>query len=158
MEYRDSDTDGIPNYPQGCDSGWDNSTLFDIGFFLESPDLPSFLVLQMRTLARIARRIGKQEDAAEWDSQSGQLLLRLYEHNWDGERFVSRLSRSHQTQEPQRSLLDLMPPVLGELLERSKFDAPVQALERDYLTEHGVATEMPSSPLYEADGYWRGPI
>jgi len=51
-----------------------------------------------------------------------------------------------------------MPLVLGELLERSKFDALVEALERDYLTEHGLATEMPSSPLYEADGYWRGPI
>lgn len=26
MEYSDTDHDGIPDYPQGCDSGWDNST------------------------------------------------------------------------------------------------------------------------------------
>jgi hypothetical protein len=31
MNYRDSVNDGIPDYPQGCNSGWDNSTLFDIG-------------------------------------------------------------------------------------------------------------------------------
>jgi glycogen debranching enzyme len=27
-----------------------------------------------------------------------------------------------------------------------------------HLTRHGLATEKPSSPHYQADGYWRGPI
>ena len=27
-----------------------------------------------------------------------------------------------------------------------------------HLTQHGLATEQPSSGHYEADGYWRGPI
>lgn len=27
-----------------------------------------------------------------------------------------------------------------------------------FVTEWGLATETPESPLYEADGYWRGPI
>ena len=27
-----------------------------------------------------------------------------------------------------------------------------------HLTPHGLATEHPGSPHYEADGYWRGPI
>lgn len=157
LEYRDSDADGIPDYPQGCDSGWDNSTLFDIGFFLESPDLPAFLVLQMRTLARIAGHLGKQEQAATWAAEAEKLLHRLYEHSWDG-RFVSRLSRTHRTQEPQTSLLNLMPLVLGELLDADKFAILAQILQRDFLTAHGLATEMPSSPLYEPDGYWRGPI
>ena len=29
---------------------------------------------------------------------------------------------------------------------------------RLHLTEHGLATERPTSPHYQADGYWRGPI
>jgi glycogen debranching enzyme len=26
------------------------------------------------------------------------------------------------------------------------------------MTPAGLATELPSSPHYEADGYWRGPV
>ena len=29
---------------------------------------------------------------------------------------------------------------------------------KEHLTEWGLATEPVSSPLYESDGYWRGPI
>ncbi|CAM3748391.1 hypothetical protein KIPE111705_23000 [Kibdelosporangium persicum] len=28
----------------------------------------------------------------------------------------------------------------------------------EHLTPAGLATELPSSPHYEADGYWRGPV
>ena len=28
----------------------------------------------------------------------------------------------------------------------------------EHLTEHGLATEPPTSQAYEPDGYWRGPI
>jgi glycogen debranching enzyme len=30
--------------------------------------------------------------------------------------------------------------------------------ENRFFTKHGLATESISSPLYQADGYWRGPI
>ena len=33
-----------------------------------------------------------------------------------------------------------------------------ESLQRDFLTEHGLATEMPDGGKYESDGYWRGPI
>ena len=56
MEYNDSDCDGIPEYPQGFDSGWDNSTLFDIGYYLESPNLSAFLVIQVNTLEKNCRK------------------------------------------------------------------------------------------------------
>ncbi len=29
---------------------------------------------------------------------------------------------------------------------------------REHLTPYGLATELPSSPRYDADGYWRGPV
>ncbi len=158
MEYSDVDHDGIPNYPQGCDSGWDNSTLFDIGFFLETPDLPAFLILQMRTLARISARLGNAENERHWLSQSDALLNRFMEHSWNGHRFVAKTSHTHEFEEHPTSLLSLMPLVLGDLLPAEVMETLTDILERDFLTENGPATEMPASAKYDPDGYWRGPI
>ncbi|HEY3607687.1 MAG TPA: hypothetical protein VGL06_09320, partial [Pseudonocardiaceae bacterium] len=55
------------------------------------------------------------------------------------------------------SLLELMPIVLGELLPRHIHTALAEQI-REHLTPHGLATELPGSPHYEPDGYWRGPI
>ena len=158
MRYSDSDGDGIPDYPQGCDSGWDNSTLFDIGYFLESPDLPAFLILQMNTLARISAALGDAENEKRWLSEAEALMERFIAHSWTGQRFAAKLSGSHEYDASPTSLLSLMPLVLGDLLPKDIFGALAAALERDFLTENGPATEMPSSPKYNPDGYWRGPI
>ena len=37
-------------------------------------------------------------------------------------------------------------------------DRLVENLCSDFLTENGLATEMPKSNKYESNGYWRGPI
>lgn len=158
LEYRDSDSDGIPEYPQGWDSGSDNSTLFDRGFFLESPDLSSYLILQMQTLSRIAQRLGDKQSAIRWEKDAEIFLQKLYEHSWNGKRFIARLSRTHEYEENPTSLLAVMPLVLGSYLDENKFSRLVAILERDFLTENGPASEAPTSPLYEPDGYWRGPI
>jgi len=158
MEYRDSDGDGIPDYPQGCDGGGDNSTMFDIGYFLEAPDLSAFLVLQMQTLSKIAEKLQDSSSRKHWLDQADLLLEKLYKHSWNGERFIAKLSRTHKFVENPTSLGVLLPIVLGEYLDKEKFDKLVDILERDFLTEHGPATEALKSPNYENDSYWRGPI
>jgi glycogen debranching enzyme len=158
MVFRDSDADGIPEYPQGCDSGWDNATLFDIGYFLEAPDLSAYLVLQMKCLAEISGKIGNVKNEQYWQQRAENLLHQLYTHSWNGERFIARLSGSHEFAENPTSLLALMPIVLGEYLDQEKFDRLVDILQRDFLTANGPATEAPESTDYEADSYWRGPI
>ena len=157
-ENSDSDRDGIPEYPMGCDSGWDNSTLFDLGYFVETPDLPTFLVLQMNTLARIARRLGNEDAAASWEKKAKVMLDCLIEHSWNGEHFVAKLSHTHEHQENPTSLLALMPIVLADMLPKDILDKQVKILEENFLTDNGLATEMPSSREYNHDGYWRGPI
>lgn len=158
LNYSDTDNDGIPDYPQGCDSGWDNSTLFDMGFYVETPDLPAYLIMQMNTLARISRKLGDEEKAKDWDKKAKEMLDRFIAHSWNGERFVPKLSISHEQQENPTSLLSLMPLVLGDLLPKDIFDKLVKVLKRDFITDVGLATEMPTSPEYNPDGYWRGPI
>lgn len=158
MNYRDSDNDGVPEYPQGCDSGWDNSTLFDVGYFLESPDLPAFLILQMNVLSRISNKLDNKENASYWSNEALDLTKRLYEHSWSNDRFMAPLSGSHVKNENPTSLLSLMPIVLGDKLEKDKLEKLVKILKKDFITDRGLATESPKSDLYISDGYWRGPI
>ena len=71
---------------------------------------------------------------------------------------MAKLSRSHEYEANPTSLLSLMPLVLGELLPAPIREKLVAVLKRDFLTDNGPATEMPASPKYDPDGYWRGPI
>jgi hypothetical protein len=156
--FRDSDGDGLPEYPHGYDSGWDNSTCFDGGFFIESPDLSAYLVLQMGALSRMARELGDSDAASAWARRADTLVEKLLSHFWKDGGLVTNPSGSHEFRERPTSLLPLMTIALGAGLEKTKFDSLVDSLERDFLTEKGPATERPDSPWYQGDGYWRGPI
>ena len=159
MKNRDSDGDGVPNYlVAGNDSGWDNATLFDIGTELESPDLSAYLILQMKCLERVARKLDQPEAAEQWKSRADKLKADFLRHSWDGEQFVAKLSKTHTFDPEPTSLLSLMPLVLGEQLDAFQFKKLAARLEKEFLTEHGLATEQVRSPKYQSAGYWRGPI
>ena len=158
LTFQDSDQDGIPQYNHGNDSGWDNSTIFHKGTPVESPDLSSFLVLQMEVLAEIACKLGKNDEARKWMNESQALLDRMLDHFWDGQRFVAKRSGTHEIIESD-SLVLYIPLILGnrlppEILNKLADDITTKG----FLTEYGLATEQPDSPFYKEDGYWRGPI
>lgn len=167
MEYRDYDKDGIPAYPMGCDCGWDNASAFDIGYFVESPDLPAYLMLQMDTLARVAGILGEEDKAGDkalwqerkrgWEKKKADLEKAFYAHCWEKDRFVTKKSGAHEYVK-DASLLNLMPLVLGGQLKKEYRDPLIKRLKEEFLTENGLATESPYSDKYESDGYWRGPI
>ena len=121
---------------------------------VQSADLAAFLVLQLKELARLAAELG--EPAQSWDRQADDLLAAMLAELWDGTRFVSRGVVSG-TLRGGSSLLELMPVVLGEHLPADVFERLCDGITR-HLTAVGPATELPTSPYYEADGYWRGPV
>jgi glycogen debranching enzyme len=158
FEHRVYGDDGIPSYNHGNDSGWDNATTFGVGVPVQSPDLLAFLALQMQALARIARRIGRHDEAAGWTRRAGATVRTLCDRFWIEDRFVARDTLTGRVIDSQ-SLLTFIPLVLGDLLPKALRDTAVRRLlDGGYLTAHGPATEPPGSPDYEADGYWRGPI
>ncbi|MFI6151304.1 amylo-alpha-1,6-glucosidase [Kitasatospora sp. NPDC051170] len=146
----------LPHYHHGNDSGWDNATTFDSRRLVEAPDLASFLVLQLKELARMAGELDRAEEADEFTTLADTVLAALLDRLWDGDRFLARSPHTGTTTH-SRSLLDLMPIVLGEHLPES-IGAKLADRIHGHLTDHGLATEHPASPFYEADGYWRGPI
>ena len=158
--HRDSDDDGLPEYRHGNDSGWDNATVFDKGFPVCGADLQAFLVLQMETLARLAERLGRREDAQEWNQRADDHLELMIEKLWDGDQFHCKKAGTYEYVEEGDCMLNHMPIVLGDRLPEDIREKIAKALEPEgrFVTEYGPATESPASSRYLESGYWRGPI
>jgi hypothetical protein len=146
----------LPHYQHGNDSGWDNATTFDGRRVLITADLAAFLVLQLAELAELAKDLGEPDAADRHLGTADAVQDALLEELWSGGRFRSRSPHSGEMS-ASRSLLDLMPIVLGERLPREVADRLAERIA-EHLTPHGLATEHTGSPHYLSDGYWRGPI
>ncbi len=155
QSFRCQGPHGLPEYYHGNDSGWDNGTVFDAGTPATAPDCAAFLSLQMETLARLAQALGRNDEAAHWQTQSEHLrerLLRL----WDGRRFRV-ITRYGTSCEASDSVFTCLPIILGRRLPEAMRAGLTDEICR-HLTPWGPATEHPASRLYDAKGYWRGPI
>ncbi|GAA0336380.1 hypothetical protein NE235_25190 [Actinoallomurus spadix] len=148
--------ESLPHYQHGNDSGWDNATTFDPDHVIQTSDLAAFLVLQMRELADLATELGRADDAAGWRRAADRMRDDLLRQLWTGERFVARAVGSGRTWAGS-SLLDLVAIVLGEDLPPEPRATLAERIEA-HLTPYGLASELPTSGHYRADGYWRGPI
>ncbi|MEU7870362.1 glycogen debranching protein [Dactylosporangium sp. NPDC049140] len=156
LDTRRGPGEELPHYQHGNDSGWDNATTFDLERVVQSADLAAFLVLQLRELADLAESLDRGGDAARWAAAAHRLCAAMLDRLWDGERFAARSVTTGRTWTSD-SLLDLMAIALGDGLPAQVRDT-LAARIRMHLTAFGPATELPTSPHYEADGYWRGPI
>jgi len=146
----------LPHYQHGNDSGWDNATTFDPERLIVTADLAAFLILQLRELADLAAELDRPDDARRWTRTADATQSAMLDRLWTGERFVARGVHSDDRW-TSSSLLDLMPVVLGEHLPESVSSVLAAHIEA-HLTPYGLATELPTSPHYRSDGYWRGPI
>jgi glycogen debranching enzyme len=159
FDHRDDDHDAIPQYNHGNDSGWDNGTVFEVGPPVEGPDLTAYIIIQMEVLADVADILGKTNESDSWKSRAKILLGLLHSHSWRGDRFVAPRSGDHDVFESD-CLLPFLPIVLGQRLRKEVLATLIAGLKEEgrFLTKHGLATESVKSPLYQSDGYWRGPI
>ncbi|MFJ8085242.1 amylo-alpha-1,6-glucosidase [Streptomyces sp. NPDC096205] len=146
----------LPHYQHGNDSGWDNATTFDPERVAVTADLAAFLTLQLHELADLAAHLDMPDEARRWTRTARATQEAMLDQLWTGDRFVAQGVGSGDTWH-SRSLLDLVPIVLGEHLPDEISGVLAERIEA-HLTPYGLATELPTSPHYLADGYWRGPI
>ena len=160
FKYTDYSDKGLPSYNHGNDAGWDNSTIFDLGAPLQSPDLLSFLILQMKVLSKIAEMIGYYDKKDYWLKRVKQNLEKLIDNFWTGSNFIPLKKGHSQKDFKGDSLIMFVPLILGEILPLNIRESLLNGLkEKDrFLTDYGLATESTSSDYYKKDGYWRGPI
>ncbi len=144
----------LAHYQHGNDSGWDNATVFDLDRVVEAPDLAAFLVVQLDVLASLSRELDRPHE--EWERESREILAALLTTLWTPDGFVAVGALSGRPSGTS-SLLTLLPLLLGERLP-DEVGRTMVAKVREHLTPHGLATEPVTSPAYEPDGCWRGPI
>ena len=144
----------LPYYQHGNDSGWDNATTFDRDRVIESPDLAAFVVVQLDVVAGLARELGRP--TKRWLEAREEVLNALLSQLWTADGFVA-IGALTDRASTTTSLLGLLPLVLGERLPDEVRRAMAEQV-LGHLTEYGLATELPTSPHYQDDGYWRGPV
>jgi hypothetical protein len=155
LDHRRAAGSALPFYEHGNDSGWDNSTVFDLDRVIESPDLAAFLVLQLEALAEVAAEIAPA-DVEMWRAEARAIATAMAECLWDGKRMFARSAALHRPA-ASTSLLTTLPLLAAEAIPSEAIPSLIEKV-RAHLTAHGLATELVDSPNYESDGYWRGPI
>ena len=154
LEHRVLPGETLPYYLHGNDSGWDNSTVFDRGVPLMTPDLSAYLVLQMDALRELADRLG-EPGGEDWALKADRLSARLLDELWHEDHFVAKHASGERVY--SKSLLHHLPVVLAGRLPKEVLNALAENIA-PFVTDYGLATERPDSEHYRADGYWRGPV
>lgn len=156
LNYRMSDL-GLPYYTHGNDSGWDNASVFHQELPVISPDLSAYLIQQLDCLASWAEQLGK-DDSLHWQQLADQFTEQLLAQLYDGEQFVARSYRTGEVIEERQSLLLRLPLVISYRLPERIVGQLVQQLINQFEGPFGLRTEAITSPHYQVDGYWLGPI
>lgn len=158
FEHNDDDKDGIVQYTHPYSSGLDNNPLWDHGLPVESPDINTYLVIQMNSLAKMAELIGKNDEAKEWRGKADDLTQRMIERLWDAE--VGTFNALHDEKPiPVLTPFNLYPMWTGQLPKEinKKLLAHLQD-PSEFWGRFAVPTVAYNDPAYSADKMWRGPV
>ncbi len=157
FEKNDDDHDGICQYNHPFSSGLDDSPLWDSGMPIESPDLNTYLCLQMDSLAHIALIIGEDADAEMWTRRADAIAQKMIEHFWDADAGVFWAMRQGQ---PIKVLtpFNLFPLLTGRL-PREIVERLIAHLKNpaEFWTSFPLPTVARSDPNYDPNQMWRGP-
>ncbi len=156
FEKNDGDGDGIIQYNHPY-MGSDDSPLWDEGMPVESPDINTYLVMQMDALARIAEIIGETQDAPMWRQRAAELTQRMIDHFWDPEAGLFWAMKDHKPIHTV-TLFNLYPLLTGRLPK----EIEARLIEHltnpnEFWTPYPLPTVSASDPKFDADQMWRGP-
>ncbi len=157
FEKNDYNNNGLCQYNHPNSSGLDDSPLWDEGMPVESPDLNTYLYLQMEALARIADHIGLADDAKQWQAGARAVVKRMIDKMWDEEAGVFWALRAEQ---PVRILtpFSLYPFATGRLPPRITNRLIAHLTNPDeFWTHYPIPTVAQSDPNYDPEQMWRGP-
>ncbi len=157
FEKNDDDRDGIVQYNHGFSSGLDDSPLWDEGVPVESPELNTYLVMQIDALAQIAEMLGLGDDATQWRAHADDLTQKIIAHFWDEQAGVFWATRNHK---PIRVLTPFnLYPLLTGRMPRAINDRLVAHLTNpeEFWTAYPIPTVARNDPKCDPNTMWRGP-
>ena len=157
FEHNDLDGNGLCEYQHPFSSGLDDSPLWDDGMPVESPDLNTYLYLQQEALAKIARAIGKDEDAEMWQRRADEMARRMIDLAWDPKNGLFWASRNG-SRVNVRTPFNLFPLITGQMpSDISERLVAHLTDERQFWSRYPVPTVAMDDPKYDPFKMWRGP-
>jgi len=158
FSMNDDDVDGLVQYNHPYSSGMDDNPTWDYGMPVESPDLNTYLCVQMQSLADIAEALGLQGDAAMWRKRSKAIVKRMIEDLWDEDSGLFRPSCEGKPI-PVVSPICLFPLWTGELPDSlSKRLIAHLADPKEFWGDYPIPSVARNDPHYEPTVMWRGPV
>jgi len=153
----DRDNNGLCEYGHPFSSGLDDSPLWDKGVPVESPDLNTYLVMQMDALAKMANVLGLYKDAATWSDRADQLARRMLEVMWDEDAGLFRARHNGESVQT-RTPFSLFPLLTGRMA-RTVCDRLVDNLTdtRSFWPHYPVPSVALDDSAYNPLQMWRGP-
>ncbi|MEM8529605.1 MAG: trehalase family glycosidase [Chloroflexota bacterium] len=154
----DDDSDGIVQYSHPFSSGLDDSPLWDVGMPVEAVDLNTYLCIQMESLGKMARILGRGREAEMWDRKSVALADRMVEHFYDQQAGLFWSQFQHQPIHVVTpfSMYPLwtgrMSPKITEQLVAHVHDP------QTFWTTYPLPTVAVSDPKHDSYQMWRGPV
>ena len=143
------------------ETGWDDTPRLDHGPIVAT-DMSAYVLMQMRTVSRLATLNGKQEKAKRWSEKADSFAQKLVDVCWSEE-----TGRLHDVLLEDGSKMDILSPApflpfLGSLpLSEKKQKA---AVEKYLFDENRLFGEIPfpcvayDDPSYDQKQMWRGPM
>lgn len=158
MSMNDDDGDGLVQYNHPYSSGLDDSPLWDYGMPVESPDINTYMVVQLGSLAVIAEQLNMPSEAAMWRKRASSIVKRMIEHFWDPEAGIFWATREHE-RIPVVTPFNLFPIWTGQLSTEMNERLIAHLLNPDeFWGEFALPTVSRSDPHFSPITMWRGPV
>jgi putative isomerase len=158
FSMNDDDADGLAQYNHPYSSGLDDSPLWDYGMPVESPDLNTYLCVQMGSLALMAEALGMDVEGAMWRRRAAAIVRRMIEDFWDEEAGLFRALQDNKPI-PVVTPFNLYPLWTGQLPDaiRERLIAHLTHPE-EFWGEVVIPSVARNDPHYDPETMWRGPV
>lgn len=149
---------GLAQYHHPYSSGLDDNPLWDHGLPVTSPDLNTYLVVQMENLAFMAHALGRKQEAATWRRKADSLTRSMVDVLYDPQRGLFQALHDGQAI-PERTPFNLLPLWTGRL------ESQMQEMLVEHLLDPGafwgaypLTTVARDSASFSPTTMWRGPV
>ena len=158
FSMNDDDVDGLAQYNHPYSSGLDDSPLWDYGMPVESPDLNTYLCVQMGSLAVMAEALGMDVEGAMWRRRAAAIVRRMIADFWDDE---TGLFWAVHDDQPIAVVtpFNLYPLWTGQLPDGIRDRLLAHLTDPDeFWGEYVLPTVARNDSHYDPKTMWRGPV
>ena len=158
FSMNDDDVDGLAQYNHPYSSGLDDNPLWDYGMPVESPDLNTYLCVQMGSLAMVAEFLGLISEAKMWRRRAASIVQRMIHDFWDEDTGIFRATHNNQPI-PVVTPFNLYPLWTGQLPDNMN-QRLIQHLTNpdEFWGEVMIPSVAKNDEHFDPYTMWRGPV